>query len=206
MLFRLSLERARAGLAVWDVGANVGMFALASAARGAQVLAIEPDAFLYRLLMETRDHPRNREFHLEVLCAAVADNPGVANLAIASRGRASSYLEAFSGRSQAGGIRTKCLVPVLTLDLLLDGREPPALVKVDVEGAELAVLKGAKRLLENVRPTILIEVGDSTRTGVIATLRDAGYVVQDYEEMGAASGAQSASGTNLLALPNNRTQ
>jgi FkbM family methyltransferase len=201
MLFRLCDNYVISGQSVWDVGANVGIFALAAARRGARVLAIEPDPWLYSLLCATKDHRKNQACVLEPLCVAIAAAAGTADLAIARRGRASNFLQDFSGRSDAGGVRETRLVPVLSLDLLLSGHDPPALVKVDVEGAEAAVLSGSRKLLSEVRPTILIEVGRSTRANVIETLASADYQVFDYET-GAVCDRDSVVGTNLLGRPN----
>ncbi len=200
MLLRLCDEQVREGQVVWDVGANIGIFALAAAQRGARVLAIEPDPWLFSLLSATRQHAKNKHLKLEPLCSAIAAEPGTARLAIAERGRASNFLESFAGRADAGGIRSTCLVPVLTLDLLLHGRQPPALVKVDVEGAEAAVLMGARTLLSQVRPTILIEVGQTTRDEVIKQLEGADYRVSDYDA-NADCLRVSCIGPNLIARP-----
>lgn len=166
---------------VWDIGANVGVFAIASAHHGAQVLAVEADTWLSSLLLATTHHPTNQAFTIEVLCAAVGAEAGTSRLAIAQRGRASNYLEEFGGRQDAGGIRETQLVPILTLDSLLPRHSPPTLVKIDVEGAESAVLRGAQNLLMRARPTFLIEVGEQTRDEVVQILSAADYDIRDAE-------------------------
>ena len=46
-LLSMARELVRPGMVVWDIGANVGLFAFAAAALGApQVLAVEPDIWL----------------------------------------------------------------------------------------------------------------------------------------------------------------
>ena len=67
-------------------------------------------------------------------------------------------------------------VPVRSLDDLL-GSEPVALVSVDVEGEELAVLRGARRLLEQSKPLLVVELYLTRRdeTPVLSFLEDAGY-------------------------------
>jgi len=76
-------------------------------------------------------------------------------------------------------------VPVTTLDLSIpaEARGSIRLMKVDIEGAEVRALRGAKRLRAEDRPLLLIEVEDShlrrqrsSATELFALLADAGYV------------------------------
>ena len=164
------------------------------------MLAIEPDGWQHALLVRTQQHPENQKFQLELLCTAIAGEPGTARLAIAQRGRASNFLMDFDGRTQAGGVRQTNLVPVLTLDILMSGHSKPSLIKIDVEGAEFSVLKGAKQVLSEARPTILIEVGDKTREDVVKLLEAVNYQLSDYQK---DSGfvAVSENSSNILARP-----
>ncbi len=209
MLLRLAEQFVKSDDVVWDVGANVGIFSLACAQRGAQVLALEPDPWLCALLRSTGAHPANRSLHLEPVCVAIAAKAGTARLAIAARGRASNFLEKYDGRSDAGWgggerIRHSLTVPVLTLDCLLSERAAPHVVKIDVEGAEADVLNGAKKLLSEIRPTMLIEIGETTQRAVIDKLRAANYRLFDYEadvEISRAPMQSQATGANILARP-----
>ncbi len=74
---------------VWDVGANIGVFALAAAHRVTRgsILAIEPDPWLFGLLAQSVGRLEMRS--VRALCAAISDEAGVSDLAIAQRGRAS---------------------------------------------------------------------------------------------------------------------
>lgn len=49
-------------------------------------------------------------------------------------------------------------VPTTTLDRFFAGRTPPDLVKIDVQGAELAVLRGMQGLLSDAGPVVYVEV------------------------------------------------
>jgi len=70
-------------------------------------------------------------------------------------------------------------VPVVTLDAALAGRRAPSLVKCDVEGLELEVLRGAERTLRAARPTLLVEIEQRHQAAPIdatfAYLRELGY-------------------------------
>ena len=47
-------------------------------------------------------------------------------------------------------------MPVTTLDELVGG-DPPALIKIDVEGCELLVMKGGRKILDCASPALLFE-------------------------------------------------
>lgn len=70
----------------------------------------------------------------------------------------------------------------VTLDWLLSNYSQPNFVKIDVEGAEFLVLKGAHRLLSDVRPTILCEVSAHCADAVTALFRHHSYNLYDAEK------------------------
>jgi FkbM family methyltransferase len=181
---------------VWDIGANSGIFTMAAAGRGARVLAVEPDPFLANALMRTRS--ANPQLHIEVLAGAISDKRGTATLEISSGGRAANALSTYAlGRTAFGHSLAQVLVPTLRLDDLLSV-STPSLLKIDVEGAELAVFQGASRLLRQVRPRIIVEVGRELWPQVSALLREARYrLVHPLETTREADEATY----NVLALP-----
>jgi len=189
------------GQAVIDVGANVGEFAVAAShfvgSEGA-VLAIEPDPFLCALLHRTIAEPGNVGLPLEALCVAVAEKDGLAPFDIASGGRASNAL-AGHGLSTMGNIRGRFLAPVLTIDAIAERWRAPGFIKIDVEGAELLVLEGARRTLLHHRPLILVEV--STRQNNVREL----FMRSSYRMFAPAVGGElvgiSQCAFNTLAVP-----
>jgi FkbM family methyltransferase len=204
MLFRVVREHLRPGDTAWDVGANVGLFSFSAAARcgtAGSVLAIEADTFLVGLLRRSAALPENRAFGVEVLPAAVSDGNDLARFNIAVRGRAANYLDSAGGSSQSGGVLESQLVPTVSLDWLLERFHAPRFVKIDVEGAELAVLRGATRLLSEARPVILCEIFGEARPQVDALLRDAGYTFLDAALPAAERRPLQTSVENTLAYP-----
>ncbi len=180
MLLAIAEEYIRSGMTVWDVGANVGVFSVAAAARGASVVAFEPDVWLAELLERTRGLPENESLDLSIVPVAVSNKDGIAQFMIAERGRASNALEEAGGHSQMGGVREKRMVPTLTLDTLCKTLVAPDFLKVDVEGAELLVLQGATALLRR-RPNLLVEVSDNHAEQITYILKNAGYHLFDAE-------------------------
>lgn len=163
---------------VWDIGANVGVFTFACAFRSqACTLAVEADVWLAGLLRRSAALEAYKGRDVRVLPSAVSDRDGVAEFLIAERGRASNSLAKSGGRSQMGGVRARILVPTLTLDTIADSEPRPDFIKVDVEGAELDVLKGGQSLLKNCRPTLYIEIGESLFHECTEIMQQLGYEV-----------------------------
>lgn len=183
-LIELCAKRVSASSVVWDIGANCGVFCFSSV-KAKKIVAVEADPFLAFLLQQSVGL---NGIPVNVVPAAVWDQTGLAEFAIAKRGRASNFLVAAAGHSQAGGVRGQLMVPTITLDLLLDQFGPPTLIKIDVEGAEVHVLRGASRVLAH-KPTIYIEISGHTLVECQAILQAAGYIVEPQ------------GGSNWLALP-----
>ena len=152
------------GTTVWDIGANVGLFSFAAAAKGAQVLAVEADTWLASLLHRS---VLLNGLPVTVVPAAVASVPGITKLSLSDQGRASNSLQG-TGPSQT--------VVSITLDWLAEYFAPPKVLKIDVEGMEYEVLKGAGTLLHRHQPAIFCEV-TRNHDSVGQLLREAGYTM-----------------------------
>lgn len=178
----------RPGDTVLDVGANVGFLTVIAArlvGAGGRVVAFEPVPDNARQIR--RNAKLNRLGNIEVVESAVADRTGTATLVLA-RFAGGAALEGADRPPDACGERT---VPVVTLDEWCAGASvpAPALVKIDVEGAELAVLRGMAGLLAGPRPALLIEVDDPAVAGAEAKAAacggfcaDRGYHVRRLED------------------------
>jgi FkbM family methyltransferase len=181
-LLGMAAELVRPGMSVWDLGANVGLFAFAaafSAGPSGRVLAVEADPWLAGLLERSAREAPASHARVAVLTSAIAEADGMAELCIASRGRAGNHLRSVAGSTQTGGTREVRRVATVTADSLLGGYFPPQVVKVDVEGAELLFLRGAARLLREVRPVLLCEVTEENAGEAGALLRGHGYSLFD---------------------------
>lgn len=136
-----------------DVGANVGFFSCLARQAGLHVVAVEPAAQNLDLLLGNL--AENGWNDVEVYPLALAQEPGIATLY--GEGTGASMVRRWSGTSEVW----RRLVPVTTLDVLLDNRfrAERLMIKIDVEGLEHAVLAGATNTLQrDPSPTWLVEV------------------------------------------------
>ena len=160
---------------VVDAGANVGymtILAAAAAGRGGRVLAFEPHPELFPILQQNTAYAMRFGCQIEARQAALGDQQGRALLQIPESFADNDGVATLIDNVPASA-RT---VPVAMerLDDLLDG--PVSVVKLDVEGFEASVLRGAQRLLSARRLRhVVFEDHDVERSEVVRMLRDAGY-------------------------------
>jgi FkbM family methyltransferase len=133
-----------------DVGANEGEFTeyfLTHAPNGDH-LAIEA-------IPNLSDALRSRFPNVTVVSAAVSDHTGIATFhhAVAFPGYSGLRPQDYPGETRVEEID----VPMATLDELVGDPGDVDFVKIDVEGAELAVLRGMGQILAQGRPTLLFE-------------------------------------------------
>ena len=175
-LISLAETHIKAGMEVWDIGANVGVLAFSASlqTRNGRVFAFEPDTFLCEVMKRTK---RGGSFgNVQIIPMAVSREVGIAEFLIAQRGRASNSLASAGGRSQTGGVRESLLVPTISGDTfaqMVQGR--PDFIKIDVEGAECDVLQGLAETLGKCRPIVYIEVSSKSADEVYAVFDKLNY-------------------------------
>jgi FkbM family methyltransferase len=202
-LLRCAYELVRKGDVVWDIGANIGLFSIAAAVcsgdRGA-VIAFEPDVWLVQLLRRTSAAQPNTIAPITVVPVAVASEVSVRPFSIAVRSRASNALAEY-GQSQMGGVEEQQVVPAFNLDWLLTKFPTPNVIKIDVEGAELEVLCHQHRMLNEVRPVIICEVGSGTADEITRVLTSASYSLFDGDQSLSKMGTVDRATWNTVAIP-----
>lgn len=178
------IDTFRAGDTLFDIGANVGIFSVYAGLRGVRVMAFEPEAQNFAAL--------NRN----VFVNGLADHVTCYPLAFAE-----SYQISFLNlpRIEIGGALSSVgqpldwqhreFVPVFrqgvavyTLDrFLADFSVPsPTHIKIDVDGAEHRILRGAEHTMRDPRlRSVLIEVNEALEAhrGIEAALRDCGFAL-----------------------------
>jgi FkbM family methyltransferase len=140
---------------VLDLGGHVGLFALAAAALGCEVLTVEASQHNAGLLAASAR--LNGFANLHVVNCAVGAAPGL--VAFCEAGPFGSVASSRVRRPVTSR------VPVLSAEALLAGMgwDRLAFVKMDVEGSEVAALAGLRRFLEPARaPAVLFESNDHT--------------------------------------------
>jgi len=115
------------------------------------------------------------------MSTAVLDRSGEVEFEVSSRGRAANHLSGMAGSSQAGKRRRLVSVPGVRLDDLLEMRPAPNVLKIDVEGAEHLVLRGAAAVLANCT-AVLCEVAPQNSEEVRETLLSAGFGLFDADD------------------------
>jgi FkbM family methyltransferase len=169
-----ALACVQAGDNVIDVGANIGLLTVPlghAVAPGGIVVAIEPLPSNTRRLRA--NIARNDLDTVRVVEAAVGSADGRATLHTAGDPAFGSLREVVKHRTSVD-----LDVALRSLDSLWGelGRPAVALVKIDVEGAELDVLEGARELLATARPVLLIEADPGAAANTVrSTLDLAGY-------------------------------
>jgi FkbM family methyltransferase len=167
-----------------DVGANVGVFSTLVGTRipGVRITAVEPfppirDELVSNLALNG--------LKVTVEGSALSDKSGEATFEVLERDALNRLAPGGSPAPVDGTGSTKITVPVTTLDALL-GADPPALIKIDVEGSELLVMKGGRQLLAATgadSPVLLFEHNgycahfDITPAEIRAFLAEVGYSI-----------------------------
>lgn len=171
----------RSGATVLDVGANVGAYTLLFArwtGQAGRVFAFEPASASRAGL--TR--------HLEI--NALADRVTVQDEAIGDRTGTATFRDAGThgdNRLVASGGDQSVTVPLTTIDAFCEAHGlTPDVIKIDIEGAELAALRGARRTIARTAPLALfVELHPAiwpslgiAREDIEAELRQQGLVVE----------------------------
>ena len=183
------VQAVRPGMICYDIGAHVGYYSLLLSklvGELGRLMAFEP-------LADNIEYLRK---HVELNdCGNVA----VMSIALSDRGGMRPFLvhenRSMGRLSVSGDLRVRCQ----PLDVLWDSGtiSQPDVIKIDVEGAEWEVLRGAHKLLVNAKPTIFLAThGPAIHRSCCDYLRDLGYQL-------AGIGGESPDNTDeLIAVPN----
>ena len=172
----------RRDMVLFDIGAHFGVFSLAAAHLGGRAIAVDPSRTGTRMI-ETLATLNRLKGKIQVVQVAVTDTSKTMGM-LSSGVFSDGYLKVARNRPKAE--LTQC--QAITVDQMSDQFGPPTHIKVDVEGHEAAVLRGAKNTLGNFSPLLFLELhnemvisdgGDPT--SVLEELAGYGYEVFAFD-------------------------
>ena len=142
------------GSVFFDVGANIGYYSVLALDRvgpGGRIVCFEMNDRPLQALRKTI--ALNGITNIEIEVTAVTDRDGDVNFVPTAE----------DGHGKINLARQGTRIPAISLDSYVDRHAVSRLdaLKIDVEGAELLVLHGARRTLATLRPVIAVEAVDS---------------------------------------------
>lgn len=161
-----------------DVGAHVGIATIDFASQFSEVTAFEPIQETYECLKKNVEE--RKLWNVSLYNSGISHEDGLMVGFIVHEGN-TGYTEPVIVDVPFGPI----LKPTMTLDTVLNGAKPD-LIKVDVEGFEPLVVKGALKTINKCKPVIILEqkgIGFSKADphAAVRTLIEAGYKVVGQE-------------------------
>jgi len=156
------IEGMKAGEVMYDIGANVGSYSILAGVKGMKVFAFEPEAENYALLCKNLSL---NGIEPNAYCMALSDEEKAGTLYAGQR-EAGGACHSF-GQSIGHDLRERNSVFTqgcfgIPLDTLVErGLPHPQHIKIDVDGLEYKVIKGAEKTLMNGVKSLLVEVNPS---------------------------------------------
>jgi FkbM family methyltransferase len=169
------------GSTLVDIGAWIGPLTLYGAGLADRCHAVEPD-------------PRARDG----LLANISRNPGLADRvrvhpvaigATAGPARLGNITSVVGGDSMSsllfGTAATSWPVECVTLEEFISGIDPPhlALVKIDIEGAEVEVLGGSRDYIERVHPPLFLSIHGRFWSDPLPRMKELVDILSSYREV-----------------------
>jgi FkbM family methyltransferase len=186
------------GGVLYDVGANLGFFSLL----GAHLAGLDAGrVYAFEAAPENAQAiARNAELNaipnVSVIEKAVTARSGRGRLQVVDD-QSWSKLEDYGRHPNTEQVID---VELVSIDELLEAGElePPTVVKIDVEGAEIAVLEGMRLTIARHRPAIICEL-HGTHREFVASMAEHSYRLINLEGTGAIE--QEGASAHVLALP-----
>jgi FkbM family methyltransferase len=175
-LLKFLAAHLKRGDVLYDVGGHIGFVSLV----GARFVGLEGRVFAFEADPENasriRGHAQTNELpQVEVVPAAVWSECKTLSF---QRAAASSSRNtgAVAGGTESASPEGMIVVEAVTLDRFALDHRPPTVVKIDVEGAEEEVLKGAESVFLTGKPLLICEIHNArSAQGVASWLESIGY-------------------------------
>jgi FkbM family methyltransferase len=150
--FRNFVRYCNASMCLFDIGASYGAFSFAAAHFGGTAIAVEPSPIATRLI-KLQSHLNGFDNNLRIVQACAGDTVGEVEM-LSSGVFSDGYFRIAPGRSSRELTKTRAV----TIDYLVDEFGPPTHIKIDVEGYEGVVIRGAKKTLAVLAPVLFLEL------------------------------------------------
>jgi FkbM family methyltransferase len=137
---------------LFDIGAHFGVFSLTAAHFGGKSLAVDPSPTATRMIA-TEAALNGCTNNIQILRAAVSDSNGAVGM-LSSGVFSDGYFKFAKGRADRELTQTQAL----TIDQIVLQYGSPTHIKIDVEGHEAAVLRGARATLVESSPVLFLEL------------------------------------------------
>jgi FkbM family methyltransferase len=174
----------------FDIGANIGCFTLLASklvGEKGRVVAFEPVQEIFERLRNNVE--MNKLSNVILNAKAVYESNASLELILSDRSNL-GMSSIFHHDTEDGRVER---VEAVSLDsyVSISGLKRVDMIKIDVEGAELFVLRGMKEVLRNYRPVVIMEISDevikSSQIGaeeLIDIMRNVGYEVKGIDRKG----------------------
>jgi FkbM family methyltransferase len=161
-----------------DVGAHIGRYSLILAKMfpNAKIIAVEPDPEGYQALI--RGIEANKTKNIIAFNIALSDFDGIANL-YRKRGTAISSLVERENSFNMVKVSVKRLDTIVE-ELKVNEVD---IIKIDVEGAELHVVRGALNTITKYKPILIIEIREGNLQNLVSLLTSLNYNCKHLEDM-----------------------
>lgn len=155
-----------------DVGANIGYFTLFAAKRCAHAYGFEASPEIARRFQ--RNAALNPSLPATAHAVAVSDTVGMVTFHVDAN-RENQGLSSLMARGNSSPVS----VPSISLDAFIQRESIPKvdIMKIDVEGAEELVFRGARELFERDSPDLIFEANPGSTAHRI--IRDLGYALRE---------------------------
>jgi FkbM family methyltransferase len=149
-----------------DVGANIGIYALAYSKKVKKIIAFEPHPKCVEMIRKSIK--LNKVSNIELIEKAVGDSRSRVKLGL-------SVVPMTSGILMHDKVESSIEADMIDLDTELLTKEKIDWILIDVEGFEVNVLNGAKSILSKHSPRIIVESNDDRIQEVKGILKEKGY-------------------------------
>jgi len=176
-----------------DIGGNVGFFTLVLAKYvgvAGQVYVFEPEQDNIQKL--NNNIKKNNKKHIHVYAGAVSDHVGETVLHRNPLNEGGHTLEDQAEFKDSAKVYSREEMEQKNKDFVFEQKTKmwsldeefeiwkksgrvPSFVKIDVEGHELAVLRGGRRFFAEAKPKVVCEIGEDTEQEVVAIMESLGY-------------------------------